>query len=90
MKKALPAAFVYVGAGAHASAHTHKGRDVQPFSIIKMNEGTQERENKKEKKKGCNNIKQWLERVVKRLNPKHPTIYNGVEISRPIGRLEAE
>lgn len=51
MKKALPAAFVYVGAGAHASAYTHKGRDVQPFSIIKMNEGTQERENKKEKKR---------------------------------------
>jgi hypothetical protein len=34
------------------------------------------REREQEGKKGCNNIKQWLERVVKRLNPKHPTIYN--------------
>lgn len=92
LKKALPAAFVYVRAGAHASAHTQRQRRATIFRAIfnHQNEWGNTREREQEGKKGCNNIKQWLERVVKRLNPKHPTIYNGEEISRPIGRLEAE
>lgn len=44
--KPLPAAFVCVGAGAHASTHT---KAVQPFSIINMKEGNKKKkENKKD------------------------------------------
>lgn len=83
LKKALPAAFVYVRAGAHASAHTQRQRRATIFRAIfnHQNEWGNTREREQEGKKGCNNIKQWLERVVK-LN-QNTTIHTRVKISRP-------